>query len=181
MKLQKFSSAGFDRGAPAWKEALWVLMRGVFFLTPFPFPSAAKVAILRLFGAKIGENVVIRSLVNISFPWRLEIGDNVWIGDGVWVLSLAKVEIGSDVCISQRAYLCTGSHDYRKESFDLVTRPIRIYPESWVAAGAFVGPGVEIGPHSVVSAASVVMQRVEPFKIVGGNPARLVKEIVKES
>jgi putative colanic acid biosynthesis acetyltransferase WcaF len=181
MKLRKFSSAGFDRGAPLWKEALWVFMRGLFFLAPFPFPSGVKVTVLRLFGAKIGEGVVIRSLVNISFPWRLEVGDDVWIGDGVWILSLAKVIIGSDVCISQRAYLCTGSHDYRKETFDLVTRPIRVHNESWVAADAFVGPGVEIGPNSVVSAASVVMQRVEPFKIVSGNPARLVKDIVKES
>lgn len=156
-------------------------MRGLFFLAPFPFPSGVKVTVLRLFGAKIGEGVVIRSLVNISFPWRLEVGDDVWIGDGVWILSLAKVIIGSDVCISQRAYLCTGSHDYRKETFDLVTRPIRVHNESWVAADAFVGPGVEIGPNSVVSAASVVMQRVEPFKIVSGNPARLVKDIVKES
>jgi len=136
---------------------------------------------LRLFGARIGVHVTIRTGVWITFPWRLTVGDNVWLGDGVWILSLAPVTIESDVCVSQRSYLCTGSHDYRSESFDLVTKPIAIRESSWVAADAFVGPGVEIGPGSVVSAGSVVTTRVEPGMLVRGNPAEFVKLITKNA
>jgi putative colanic acid biosynthesis acetyltransferase WcaF len=181
MKLRAFTASQFDRGAPRWKEALWVATRCLFFQTPVPFPSQWKRVLLRCFGAKIGSNVVIRASICISFPWRVVIGDHVWIGDGVWVLSLAPVIVESNVCISQKSFLCTGSHDYRKESFELITRPIRIKEGSWIAAGSFVGPGVEIGPNSVVSAGSVVMESVGPGELVRGNPAQFVKRIVSDS
>ncbi len=126
---------------------------------------------LRLFGARIGNGVVIRGNVNISFPWRLTIGDHVWIGEDVGILTLAPVLIESNVCISQRAYLCTGSHDFRSETFDLVTRPITIRSGSWIAAGAVILPGVEIGPHSLVAAGSVVNRDVPSSTVVRGNPA----------
>jgi putative colanic acid biosynthesis acetyltransferase WcaF len=175
MKLQTFTTAHFQRGAPRWKEALWVLVRCLIFQTPIPFPSWLKCRLLRSFGARIGENVIIRTGVWVTFPWRLTVGNNVWLGDGVWILSLAPVTIESDVCISQRSYLCSGTHDYRKESFDLITKPIVVRESSWVAAAAFVGPGVEIGPGSVVSAGSVVTTRVGPGEVVRGNPAQFVK------
>jgi putative colanic acid biosynthesis acetyltransferase WcaF len=178
MNLRQYTSDGFDRGAPKWMEILWTFCRCGLFVTPIPYPSAIKVAFLRLFGAKVGQRVVIRSLVNISFPWRLEIGDDVWIGDGVWILSLARVVVESNVCLSQRCYLCTGTHDYRKATFDLITKPIRIRTGSWIAAGAFVGPGVEVGPSAVISAGSVAIKNVDPYTIVRGNPAEVVKELV---
>lgn len=112
----------------------------------------------------------------ISFPWRLAIGDDVWIGEDVGILSLAQVTIESNVCISQQAYLCTGSHDFRSDTFDLVTRPITIRSGSWVAAGAVVLPGVEIGSNSLVSAGSVVNRDVPPSTIVRGNPAAVVSQ-----
>jgi putative colanic acid biosynthesis acetyltransferase WcaF len=130
-----------------------------------------RVALLRLFGAKIGHGVVVRANVNISFPWRLSIGDHVWIGEGVGILSLARVTIESNVCISQRAYLCTGSHDFRREDFKLKVAPITVRTGSWVAAAAFVGPGVEVGTGAVVSAGSVVFENVPPKTVVRGNPA----------
>lgn len=181
MKLQTFTNSDFQRGAPLWKEALWILTGCLIFRTPIPFPSGLKCLMLRLFGARIGKQVTIRTGVWITFPWRLTMGDNVWLGDGVWILSLAPVTIESDVCVSQRSYLCTGSHDYYSAAFDLLTKPIVIRESSWVAAGALVGPGVEIGPRSVVSAGSVVMTRVEPGVLVRGNPAELVKPISKNA
>lgn len=177
MDLSIYDNSDFDRGAPRWKEAAWVLIRCVFFQNPLPWPSAVRVALLRAFGAKIGRGVVIRANVNISFPWRLVIADHVWIGEDVGILSLAEVAIGSNVCISQRAYLCTGSHDYRREDFKLVTRTIVIGDGTWIAAAAFVAPGVQIGPRAVVAAGSVVTETVAADTLVRGNPATVVKTI----
>lgn len=109
-------------------------------------------AVLRLFGAKVGEGVVIRSRVNITFPWNLEIGDHVWLGDEVMILSLDSVKIGNNVCISQRAFLCTGSHDFRKESFDLIAKPISIEDGCWICAQAFIGPGSIVPAETMIKA-----------------------------
>lgn len=169
--LSSFSSAHFDRGAPRWKEASWLVVKSVFFQNPCPWPSRVRVFWLRVFGARAGEGVVIRSNVNISFPWRLSLGNHVWIGEDVGILSLAPVTIEDSVCVSQRAYLCTGSHDHRIASFDLVTKPITLCTGSWVAAQCFIAPGVTLGEGSVVSAGSVVLRSVGARRFVQGNPA----------
>ena len=142
-----------------------------------PLPSSLKVWVLRLFGAKIGNYVVIRSYVNITFPWRLKLGDHVWLGDEVGILTLGKVEIGSHTCISQRAYLCTGTHDYTKETFDLVVKPIRIEEGCWVGAMAFVGPGVHLKKNTICAAGSVVIKDAGPNEVIGGNPGKVVKRL----
>ena len=177
MDLSRYDNSDFDRGAPSWKEALWMLVQGVFFKTFVPWPSSLRVALLRAFGACIGRGVVIRANVGVSFPWRLTLGAHVWIGEDVGILSLAEVTLASNVCISQRAYLCTGSHDHRREDFKLITRSITVRAGSWVAAGAFVGPGVEIGAGAVVAAGSVVTRSVPPNTLVRGNPAEVVKAL----
>ena len=177
MDLSRYNNSDFERGAPQWREALWKAVSCLFFQNAMPWPSELRVALLRAFGAKIGSGVVIRENVNISFPWRLIIGDHVWIGEDVGILSLAQVTIESNVCISQRAYLCTGSHDFRSETFDLVTRPITIRSGSWIAAGAIILPGVEVGPNSVVSAGSVVNCDVAASTTVRGNPATVVETL----
>ena len=171
IRLRGFATRDFDRGAPFWQEALWVLVKCVFFLNPWPWPSALRVALLRGFGATIGERVVIRSRVNVTFPWRLTVGDDVWLGEEVLLLTLAPITIESDVCISQRAFLCTGSHDFRAEDFALIAKPITVRRSSWIAAQAFIAPGVEIGEGSMVSAGSVVLDSVPAGSLVRGNPA----------
>jgi putative colanic acid biosynthesis acetyltransferase WcaF len=128
-----------------------------------------------VFGATVGRGVVIRSRVNVTFPWRLVLGDHVWIGEEVSILSLASVTIESHCCISQRATICTGSHDFSKTTFDLITKPICIKESSWVAAQCFVSPGVSIGPGSMCAAGSIVTRDVAPDTIVAGNPARPIK------
>lgn len=175
--LSQFSSRGFDRGASRVTECAWIVVRCLLFLSPWPLPSALRCAALRMFGAKIGRGVVIRSRVNIWFPWRLSVGDHVWIGEEVFILNLAPVTIGRSSCISQRAFLCTGSHDFRSRDFALITKPIDVESSSWIAAQAFVAPGVRVGEGSVVSAGSVVLEDVPPATIVQGNPARVVKQI----
>src|SRR4051812_1581507 len=119
MQLRHYSTGGFDRGQPLWVEALWMVVKCLFFLNPVPWPSGVRVGLLRSFGAKVGQGVVIRSQANITFPWRLSAGDHVWIGEEVLILSLAPVTLESNVCLSQRAFLCTGSHDFRAPHFDL--------------------------------------------------------------
>jgi putative colanic acid biosynthesis acetyltransferase WcaF len=173
MDLSTYDNSDFDRGASRWKEALWILVRWIFFQNAFPWPSALRVELLKAFGARMGNGVVIRTNVNISFPWRLAIGNQVWIGEDVGILSLAPVTIGSNVCLSQRAYLCAGSHDHRREDFPLITRPITIHDGSWVAAMAFIGPGVEIGVGSVIAAGAVVVRSVPAGACVRGNPAKV--------
>lgn len=175
--LARYTTGDFQRGAPPLKEAAWWAVRALFFQTPLPWPSPLRVALLRLFGAKIGEGVVIRSHVNITFPWRFSAGDHVWIGEEVLILSLAPVAIESNCCISQRAFLCTGSHDFSSPAFSLRTSPITIREGSWVAAAAFIAPGVQVGPASMVAAGSVVLEDVAPGVLVRGNPATVVKKM----
>jgi putative colanic acid biosynthesis acetyltransferase WcaF len=174
MKLEGYTVGAFDRGASRWKERLWVVVKCVLFLPRVPLPSSWRVALLRSFGARIGRGVVIRWGVNISYPWRLTIGDHVWLGEEVSILSLAPVTLESNVCVSQRAYLCTGSHAFRQADFALRTKPITIHAGSWVAAQAFIAPGVSVGPNSMICAGSVVFDDVPPDTTVRGNPAEPV-------
>jgi len=178
INLSKFNNATFSRGDPRWQEALWWLCRSLSFAPWFPVPSPVKVAVLRCFGAKVGSGVVIRSRVNITFPWRFECGDHVWIGDEVMILSLDRVVLGSHVCLSQRAFLCTGSHDYTKASFDLITRPIVMGDGCWVGAQAFIGPGVVLRENTVCAAGSVVVKSAGPNELIGGNPAKVIRPLL---
>ena len=173
--LTKFNNGSYQRGASRGKELAWWVVRSIFFGTWFPVPSLVKVKLLRLFGAQVGQGVVIRSRVNITMPWRLRIGDHVWIGDEVMILSLDRVRIASHCCISQRAFLCTGSHDFSKESFDLITRDIEIGESCWVGAQAFVGPGVVMRKASRCLAGAVVVKEVMEDQVVGGVPAEALK------
>jgi putative colanic acid biosynthesis acetyltransferase WcaF len=179
VNLGKYDNSDFDRGAPRWKRGLWVVVRCVFFQNPCPWGSAFRSALLRYFGAKIGKGVSIGSNLNISFPWRLVVGDHVWIGDDVGILSLAQVTIESSVCVARRSFLCTGSHDMRREDFKLKVAPILIRTGSWIAIGSLILAGVTIGEGAVVSAGSVVLKDVPPNCLVRGNPATVMYEIFR--
>jgi len=177
INLASYTTGDFQRGASRLKEAAWWAVRALFFQTPLPWPSVLRVALLRAFGARVGAGVVIRARVNVTFPWRLAVGDHVWIGEEVLILSLAQVTIGSHCCISQRTFLCTGSHDFSSPAFTLRTAPIMIREGCWVAAAVFVGPGVTIGPGSMITAGSVATRDVPPGVIVRGNPAEVIKTV----
>ena len=178
--LGAFSSGPFDRGASASKEALWLIFSLLLFqLCPLKL-AALKAAVLRWFGASVGRGVVIKPQVKITFPWKLTVGDHVWLGEESWLLNLAPIIIEDNVCISQRAFLCTGNHNYKSPAFDLITKPIRVESGAWIGAGAFVGPGVSMGSHAVLAAGSVATKDLEPYGIYQGNPAVLIKKRVIE-
>ena len=109
--LASYNNTDFQRGAPRWKEALWLAVSAVFFRHSLAVWNGAKIRLLRLFGAEIGRGVLLKPCVTIKFPWKLTIGDHAWIGEGAWIDNLAEVTIGSHVCLSQGAMLLTGTHD----------------------------------------------------------------------
>jgi putative colanic acid biosynthesis acetyltransferase WcaF len=172
MRLDLFDAArNLDRGRPAWFEAVWYLVKTVFFLSALPWPSSLKRALLRFFGAKIGAGVVIKPRVNVHFPWRLEVGAHSWIGEEVFILNFDPVRIGSQACVSQRVFLCTGNHDFCDEKFSFRCAPILIGDGVWIGASVFVGPGVEVGEDAVATAGSVVVKSIPAGMVCSGNPA----------
>jgi putative colanic acid biosynthesis acetyltransferase WcaF len=174
--LSRFTVGNFNRGAGVVKEGLWLVVSLVLFrVCPFSF-SALKRAVLRAFGASVGRNVTIKPRVSITFPWKLTVGDHVWLGEESWLLNLERIVIGSNVCISQRAVLCTGSHNYKVVTFDLITRPITLEDGAWIGAGSWVGPGVTVGAHAVLALGSVATQNLAANGIYRGNPAMFVKQ-----
>jgi putative colanic acid biosynthesis acetyltransferase WcaF len=175
VNLLSYSSAQFNRGAGKWRELLWMLVSFVLFrLCPFSL-SPLKRTVLRAFGAKVGAGVTIKPQVKITFPWKLTIGDHVWLGEECWLLNLDQITIGNHVCISQRAFLCTGSHNYSLVTFDLITKPINLKDGCWIGAGAWVGHGVTLGVDSILTAGSVTTKDIEPSGIYRGNPAIFVR------
>ncbi len=174
------ANVGLDRGGSKWSEGCWYLVKCVFFLSPLPWPSRLKSGLLRLFGAKIGSGVYIKPRVNIHLPWKLAVGDHTWLGEEVFILNLGQVTIGAHCCISQRAFLCTGSHDYRDVEMSYRNAPIVVSDGAWVGAQVFVAPGVVIGSDAVVTAGSVVLKSLPPGMICSGNPCQPVKLRWKE-
>ncbi|MCU0324265.1 MAG: WcaF family extracellular polysaccharide biosynthesis acetyltransferase [Spirosomaceae bacterium] len=149
----------------------WFIIGRLTINTYLPIPLLIKRSVLRLFGSKLGKNVVIKPKVNIKYPWFLEIDDNTWIGEEVWIDNLTDVKIGKNACISQGAMLLTGNHNYKKSSFDLIVGKIILEDGVWVGAKSVVCPGVTCQSHSVLSVNSVATQNLEAFSIYQGNPA----------
>jgi len=177
MNLSEFNQKSFDRGRSRWIEALWIICQGLSFSLWIP-GSFWRVGLLRFFGAKIGRGVVIKPNIRVKFPWKLLVGDYVWLGEDVWIDNLEKVNIGNNVCISQGAYLCTGNHNWSKVTFDLEVKPIIIEDGVWIGAGGIVCPGVTLKDHSVITAGSIVVKDTEPYMIYQGNPAVEIKKRV---
>lgn len=173
--LSKYTVGDYHPGASLLKRALWYIAGATLvdsYLLPF---SPAKSALLRLFGARMGRGVVIKPKVNIKYPWRLEVGDHTWLGEEVWIDNLADVRLGSNVCLSQGAYLLTGNHNYKDRNFTLITAGIVIEDGAWVGARAVVCPGVSVGRGAVVAVQSVLTTSAESGTIYRGNPARAIR------
>jgi len=147
------------------KYFFWLIVSNLFFLTNVPYPSIFKVFILRFFGARIGTHCVIKPWVKIKFPWELEIGNYVWIGEEVWIDNISKVVVKNNVCLSQAALLITGNHRYDQVNFDLVTKPIILEDGVWICAKAIVTGGVTCKSHSVLGINALASNDLEPYMI----------------
>lgn len=171
--LSDFRNAWYRPGSIG-RRVLWYLANIVFVESRFSW-SGLRVWFLRMFGARIGNGVVIKPGVRIKHPWMLKVGDYVWLGEDVWVDNLAPVVIEDNVCVSQAAYLLCGNHDYTSREFDLIVKPITLESGVWVGAKAVVCPGTVCHTHAVITAGSVASGELFAYGIYRGNPAQKIR------
>jgi len=181
VRLSVFDNSWYNPGRSAPFRALWFTVSALFFLTWFPWPSRLKAALLRGFGARVGEGVVLKPRINVKFPWNLTIGEHSWIGEDVWLDTLAPVRIGANACLSQGAMVETGNHDWSRPTFDLVVKEVAIEDGAWMAVRSLLLPGSRLASHAVLSAGSVLSGNTEPYTIYAGVPARRVRERVVQA
>jgi putative colanic acid biosynthesis acetyltransferase WcaF len=178
--LSAYNNYPYHPGANSFKRISWYFINALIFKTSvLPF-YGIKNSLLRLFGARIGKDVEIKPCVNVKYPWFLTIGNEVWIGENVWIDCLVPISIGNNVCLSQSAVLLTGSHNYKKRSFDLITGSIILEDGVWIGAGAIVNQGIVVASHAVLTAGSVATKNLDAYSIYQGNPAVKIRERVVE-
>jgi putative colanic acid biosynthesis acetyltransferase WcaF len=171
--LSKAGPGAFRRVRPLWFEYLWMVLESIFVNNSLQPSTRIRVAVLRLFGAKIGRDTLIRN-IHVKFPWNLEIGDRCWLGEGVWLHNQDRLTIAADSVISQQSFITTGSHDL-KQTMDLVTRPITIGSGVWITSRCIVLAGVEIGDNAVLTPGSVASRALAAGGVYGGNPAKFLR------
>ena len=179
MKLKGYKSHYVNRKSVSIQFVWYFVSLLVFESAWFPF-YRFKIRLLKTFGARIGKGLVLKPKVYIKYPWMLEIGTNVWIGEGVRIDNLDMIKIGSDVCISQNAFLLTGNHDYRSNTFDLMIGSITIEDEVWVGASVVVCPNTVLSKGTVVSVGSVISGTTIGNQVYRGNPAVVIRPRYKE-
>lgn len=179
--LDKFKlPSGFRGRSGVWCQ-LWWLAQSCLFATSPQFMYGWRRFLLRAFGAKIGKGVIIRPSARVTYPWKLTVGDHAWIGDHVDLYTLGEIQIGNHVVVSQRSYLCTGSHDPASKTFRIYAKPIVVEDGAWVATDVFVGPGVRIGRNALIGARSSLFTDARAGFVHVGSPAKPIRERVFES
>src|SRR5215212_225685 len=169
--LAGFRGDGYDKGRRYVVQAIWFAVQNLLF-SKWWLPGALRPSLLRIFGAQIGSNVLIRHRVRVLWPWKLAVGDNSWIGEDAWILNLEPVSIGHDVCISQGVFLCTGSHDMSSPTFEYDNGPITIEDQAWLGAQAMILRGVTVGEAAVVGARCKVSADVPSRSLLTANGLR---------
>lgn len=164
------------RGRSAIVVQLWWLVYAALFRTSPQFLYGWRRFLLRLFGANIGKKVIIRPTARITYPWKVSIGNYSWIGDDVVLYSLGNITIGENTVISQRSYICTGTHDYNSHDFRIYAEDIDVGSKCWLATDVYIAPGITIEDGVVVGARSSVFSNLEAQKIYVGSPAKSIKQ-----
>jgi len=174
--LSSFTTGDFDKGAGKLKITLWYFVNALFVRASWNPFMGVKIWLLKAFGAKIGKGLVIKNNVIIKYPWKLSIGENVWLGEGCWLDNLDYITIGNNVCVSQGALLITGNHDYRKSDFPYRNAPIVVEDGAWVGAKVVIAPGVRVSSYSILTLGTIITKDTEPWGIYQGNPGVKIKE-----
>lgn len=169
-QLALFSGRGYDKGRGVFVCGAWVAL-GQPIIRSVLCPAGVRSMILRAFGAQIGPGTRIRHDVTIHWPWKLSIGQDSWVGAGAWLLNLEPITIGSNVCISQWAFVCTGSHHAQDPAFEFDNGPVTVEDGAWVAARSTVLRGVTVGAGAVIGAGAVVVHDVPPYAKVYPAPS----------
>lgn len=164
------------RGRSAFTVQFWRIVYTILFRPSPQIMYGWRRFLLRSFGAKVGKKVILRPTAQITYPWKVSIGDFSWIGDDVVLYSLGEIEVGSNTVISQRCYICTGSHDYHSERFDIYAQKITIGSKCWLATDVYVAPSISIGNGALVGARSSVFKDLPSNKVCIGNPAKPIKD-----
>lgn len=175
VRLAAFDGSGFNKGAGFLKITLWYFVNALLVRASWNPFMVMKIALLRMFGAKIGKGLVIKNNVVIKSPWNLTVGDDCWLGEDCWIDNLDKVCIGNNVCISQGALLLTGNHDYTVASMPYRNAAITLEDGSWIGAKAVVCPGVTVRRNAILTVGSVATKEMEMNGIYQGNPAVRVR------
>lgn len=174
---KEFDKKGFDPGASSFKIFCWYFVSAFFIRSGIVPMSSIIVFILKLFGAKIGKDVRIKPYIYIHYPWKLIVGDHSWLAE-CRIENLDLVTIGKNVCVSQKAMLLTGNHNYSVQHFDLITKPITLEDGVWIGANAVVCPGISAKSHAVLTVGAIATKDLEAYAIYQGNPAVKIKERV---
>lgn len=180
VSLDKYQQNWYSRGKSNFTVILWWIIQGTIFRYSLHNMYSWRNYLLRLFGAKIGRNVKIRSSAKFTYPWKVSIGNNSWVGDNVQFYSLDEIHVGNNCVISQESYLCTGSHDMKDKHFGLITKPIYIKDGAWIATDVFIYPGIKINEMAVVAARSTVTIDIPENSVYAGSPAKFVKKRFEE-
>jgi putative colanic acid biosynthesis acetyltransferase WcaF len=174
-RLEEWDDSGFTYGRSKFTVFMWFLCQDTLFrFSPIPFYGFRR-WLLRCFGCKVGQGVIIRPRARLHYPWRIEIGDYVSIGDDAWLYSIGTIKIGRHSIISQKSFLCTAGHDYEDPNFRTTVKPIWVGKGVWIGADVFVAPGVTVGDNAVIGARSSVFQNIPPGAISYGHPCKVVK------
>ncbi|MGE6829711.1 WcaF family extracellular polysaccharide biosynthesis acetyltransferase [Priestia megaterium] len=180
IRLNLYNQSWYSRGKKGSIVIIWWLIQSSLFRLSFHNMYGWRNFLLRLFGAKIGQGVKIRSSAKFTYPWKVTIGDYSWIGDNVQFYCLDTIYVGSNCIVSQESYLCTGSHNIKDPHFGLIVKPIIIKDGAWVASDVFVYPGVTINEMAVVAARSTVIKDIPANEVHAGSPAKYIKKRFEE-
>lgn len=175
VRLRQYDNSWYHPGRSRGWQIAWFFLGLPILRCPLIPSSSLRVRVLRFFGARIAEGVVIKPGVRVKYPWRLQVGKDCWLGEDCWIDNLQTVDLGNDVCISQGAYLCTGNHDWSDPAFELLIEGIALKDGAWVGAKAVLAPGVVLGECSVAAAGSIVNKSIPDFEVHAGNPAQFVR------
>ncbi|WP_452218516.1 acyltransferase [Lacinutrix undariae] len=140
--------------------------------------------LLRLAGVVIGDNTSVTSSVKMLGVGNLVIGSNTWIGPETLIMSTSNIYIGNNVDIAPRVYIGNGTHELGVDGVRMagkgISKDISIGTGTWICTGAIILPGVTIGKMCVVAAGAVVSKDVKDNMLVGGIPAKYIKELNKK-